>query len=150
MGCGVRWPCRVCRVVTLSSLLLSPQIVALVRRGWDGASVWLSMGFVGSSSARRPRSRHFRIRSLWTASAEPANKHPAVFLTPEPSTAVFRVCCWTVISQSSRLSRLFSLPAPFNRDPPSPYQQALLGLPETITQLELQSSSFALTRLFSY
>ncbi len=41
-----------------------PQIVAFVRREWDGASVWLSRGFVGSSSALRPRSRRFRIRSF--------------------------------------------------------------------------------------
>ncbi len=32
------------------------QVVAFVRREWDGASVWLSRGVVGSSSALRPRS----------------------------------------------------------------------------------------------
>ncbi len=141
-------------LVFTSKFFLSPQIVAFVHRAWDGASVWLSRGFVGSSYDRRHRSRRFRIHSLWTASVELADKNPTGFLTPEPSTAVFRVCCGTVISQSSRLSRLsgclFSLPAPFNRDPASPYQRALSGLPETITQLELQSSSFALTRLFGY
>ncbi len=74
------------------------------------ASVCLSrVFFTGSSSALRPRNRSFRIRSFWTASVEPVDRHPAVFLTPEPSTAVFRVCCWTAISQSSRRSRLSTL-----------------------------------------
>ncbi len=96
--CGVRWWCRVvplCSghvgVVTLSSLLPSPQIVAFVRREWDGASVWWSRGF-SSSSTLRPRSCRVRIRSSWTASVEPAYKHLAGFLTPEPSTEVFQVC----------------------------------------------------------
>ena len=120
--------------------LLSPQVVAFVRREWDGASVWLSRGFVGSSSALRPRSSCFRVRFFWTASVEPACKHPAGFPTPEPSTAVVQFCCGTVTSQSSRLSHLLSLSlslsALFNRDPTSLSQWAL--------------SSFVLTRLFGY
>ncbi len=133
-------------------LLPSPLIVAFVHRKWDGASVLLSRGFVRSLSSLHPRSSCFPIRFSWTASVEPADQHPAVVITPEPSTAVFQVCCGTVISQSSRLSRLLVcllfLLAPFNTDPTSPCQRALSGLPETISQLELQSSSFVLTRLF--
>ena len=133
-------------------LLPSPLIVAFVHREWDGASILLPRGFVRSLSSLHPCSSRFLIRTSWTASVEPANQHPAVFITPEPSTAVFRVWCGTVISQSSHLSRLsvclLFLLAPFNTDPASPCQRALSGLPKTISQLELQSSSFALTRLF--
>ncbi len=85
---------------------LFPQAVAFARREWDGASVWLSRGFVGSSSALRPRSRRFRVRSFRMALVEPACKHPAGSPTPEPSTAVFEVCCGTVILQSSRVYSL--------------------------------------------
>ncbi len=126
--CGV-WcsGCRSCDTLTFTS---KSQIVAFVRREWDGVSVCLSRGFVGLSSALHPCSHHFWIRSFWTASVDPADKHPAAFLTPEPSTAVFPVCCGTVISQSSCLSHLsvclLFLPAPFNRDPASLYQRALL------------------------
>ncbi len=99
---------------------LLPPVVAFVHGEWDEASVLLSRGFVGSSSTLCPRSRRFWVRSFWIASVEPADQHPAGFLTPGPSTAVFRVCCGTVISQSSCLSRLLfcllSLTAPFNRD----------------------------------
>ncbi len=58
---------------------------------------------------------------------------------------------WFVVVSSVmsiRLSTLF--PDLLNRDPASLYQRALSGLPETITQLKLQSSSFALTRLFRH
>ena len=124
-----------------------------VGRGAGHPSVCLG-GVVGSSFALLPRSHRFRIHSFWTASVQSACVHPAVFLTPEPSTVVFWVCCGTVISRSSRRSRLsvclLFLPAPFNRDSVSLCQWALSGLPETITQLERQSSSFALTRLFRH
>ena len=107
--CGVR--CVVLCVWHSSSLLRGGVhsvhvAVAFVRRERGGASVCLSRGVVGSSFALRPRSRRFRIRSFWTASVEPADTHPTVFLTPEPSTAVFWVCCGTVILRSSRGSRL--------------------------------------------
>ena len=152
--CGISL-CVVFVCVTLSSLLPSPHIVAFAHRERGRASVCLSRGLiVGMSFALRPHSCHFWIRSFWTASVEPADKHPTVFLTLEPSTAVFRVCCGTVISRSSCRLHLsvcpLFLPAPFNRDPVYLYQRALSGLPETITQLELQSSSFALTHLFGY
>ncbi len=80
--------------------------VTFVGQERGGVSGCLSRGFVGSSSALRPRSRHFRVCLLWTASVEPTDMHPTVFLTPEPSTAVFRVCCGTMISRSSRRSCL--------------------------------------------
>ncbi len=134
--------------------LCCPRAIAFVHRERDGASVCLSRGVVGSSFALRPCSRRFQTRSFWTASVKPANMHTIVFLTPEPSTAVFQVCCGTVIPRSSGSFKSLSLftlfPAPFNRDPASLYQRALSGLPETITQLKLQSSSFALTCLFRY
>ncbi len=143
-----------------SSLLLRGGVhsvhvaIAFVHRERGGASVCLSREFVGSSFTLPACSRRFRIRSFWTASVEPANMYPAVSLTPESSTAVFHVCCGTVISRSSRRSRLSAYllfsPTLFNRDRASLYQRALSGLPETITQLELQSSSFAWTRLLRY
>ena len=86
-------------------LLCCPQAVTFVHRERGGASVCLFVyrGFVGSSFALCPRSHRFQIRFFWTASVEPADVHPTVFLTPEPSTVVFRVCCGTVISQSSQV-----------------------------------------------
>ena len=90
----------------LFTLFTLPSRGSGMGREWDGASICLSRGVVGSSFTLRPRSRRFRIRSFWTASVKPADMHPAVFLTPEHFTAVFRVCCGTVISQSSRRSRL--------------------------------------------
>ena len=73
-GCGIVRP------------LVFPQAVAFVHREWDRASVWLSRGFVGSSSALCLRSHRFQVRSFWTASVETACKHPVGFLklTPEP------------------------------------------------------------------
>ncbi len=55
-----------------------------------------------------------------------------------------------VSSVTSIVPSSLSLSAPFNIDPASPSQRDLLRLPEPITQLELPSSSFALTRLFGY
>ncbi len=142
--------CNYCGVTRLFAV--RPQVITFVRRERHGLSVWLSMGIVGSSSALEPRSRRFWVRSFRIASVKPADRHPAVSPTPEPFTAVFQVCFGTGILQSSRLPRLsfclLSLPASFNRNPASPYQWALSGPPETMTQLELQSSSFAWARLF--
>ncbi len=90
-GCSIVWCLLVCTLYT------SPQAVAFLRRERGGASVCLSRGGVGSSFALCLHSRRFPIRSFWTASVEPANVHPAVSLTSEPSTALFRVCCGTVI-----------------------------------------------------
>ena len=148
--CDVCWPLRVCvvRVVTPSPLLPSPQVVAFVRLEWDGVSVCLSRGVVGSSSALRPR--RFRVRSGLSQSSLPTG-------TPRLSLllSLLQRCFGSAAGQRFR-GRLvghvywsvysLSLPGLFNRDPASLYQRALSGLPETITQLELQSSSFALTR----
>ena len=122
-----------------------------------GSGTGCLSGRLGSLLARHPLSAFALIPSgsvlSWIASVEPTCRHPAVSPTPEPSTVVFQVCCGTVILQSSlpsRLSVCLSLLAPRNRDSTSPYQQTLLGLPELTAQLELQSSSFALTHLFGY
>ncbi len=94
VACVVRVPC----------VLTRSQVVAFVHREWDRASVWLSRGVVVSPSALRPRSRRLWSVLSWIASVEPACRHPAVSPTPEPSTAVFQVCCATAITQSSRPS----------------------------------------------
>ncbi len=89
-----------------SSLLLRGGVhsvhvaVTFVRWEKGGASVCLSKGVVGSSFPLHPHSLRFRIRSFWTASVKPAGMHPAVFLTPEPSTAVFWVCKSLVLTGS--------------------------------------------------
>ncbi len=80
------------------------HVVASVRQERDGASVWLSMGFVGSSSALRPRSRRLQVSDFLDCLSRVCLQHPAVSPIPEPSTVVFQVCCGTAISQSSRLS----------------------------------------------
>ena len=75
---------------------------------------------------------------------------PQFSLLRKPSTAVVQVCCGTVIWRVvSSVTSLHS-PTPLNRDPTSLRRRAPSRLPEAITQLELQSSSFALTRLFRY
>ncbi len=113
-------------------------------------------GCLGCLSARRPLSALALIASgsviSWIASVESACRHPAVSPTPEPSTACFRSAAGQrfrslLVRWSFRLPPL-SLLAPFNRDPTSPSQRALSDLPEPITQLELQLSSFVLTHLF--
>ena len=151
------WCVCVC-VVTLSSLLPCRQIVAFVHREWDGASVWLSRGggggegggVVGSSPTHRPRSRRFRVHSFWTPSFEPDNQHPAVFLTPEPSTTVFWACCGTVI-RSRLVSHVYRSVYSFSRLPSTETPRLrIIGPFRGCPKLELQSSSFALTRLFGY
>ncbi len=97
-ACGVPWVSRV--------ILTRPKSSHLCVGSGTGASVWLSRGFVGSSSTLRPCSHRFWVRSFWIASVEPACRHPTVSPTPESSTAVFQVCCRSAILQSCRPSRL--------------------------------------------
>ena len=122
--------------------------------GEGGASVCLSRGVGGSSFAPHPHSCCFWVRSLWAASVEPANVHPTVFLTPGAFYIGFSGLLRDSDSRSSRWSRL-SVCILFSwlsstETPHLCISGALSGLPETITQLELQSSSFALTRLFRH
>ena len=86
--------------------LCCPWSIAFVSWERGGVSVCLSRGVIGALFALCPCSRRFQTRSFWTASVEPANVHPVVFLTPDPSTAVFQVCWGTVTPRSSRRSRL--------------------------------------------
>ncbi len=72
---------------------------------------------------------------------------PQFSLLLEPFTV--RVYRGTVI-RGRPVGHVHRSAALLNKDPTSPYQQAHSELPEAITQLELQSSSFALTRLFRH
>ena len=109
--------------------------------------------FGGSSIAPHLHSCRFWICSLWTASVEPADVHPTVSLTVRAFYSSGSGLLWDSDLRSPRRSRLvlalYSL-TPLNRDPASLHQQAPSRLPEAIIQVELQSSSFALTRLFRY
>ncbi len=73
---------------------------------------------------------------------------PQFSLLIEPSTAVFRVCCETVI-RSRLVGHVFQSIYSFPSSQQGPCISASAG-PEAITQLELQSSLFALTRLFRH
>ncbi len=74
---ALKWCCDV-RVV-LSG-------VTFVRRKWDGVSIWLSGGFVGSSSALLSRSSDASGSVVsWTASVECACGHSAV----SPTSSAF-------------------------------------------------------------
>ncbi len=57
---------------------------------------------------------------------------------------------WFGVVSSVTSSLSLHSPTPLNRDPTYLRQRAPSRLPEAITQLELQSSAFALTRLFRY
>ena len=101
------------------------------------------------SSARRPRSRRLQVRYFLDCLSRVCLQSPCSF---PYCKCLLR--CGTVISQSSRpsvvlsiLSLPLSLLAPLSRNPASLAHRAPSGLPESVTQLEQQGSSLALTRL---
>ena len=134
--------------------VVSSGVAFVRRREWDGASVWLSRGFVGSSSALLSRSSDASGSVVsWTASVESACGHPAVSPTSSAfyssGSGALRDSDFAVFfSFVGRLVRSLSLSAPLSRNPAFPFQRAPSGLPESMIQLEQQWSSFALTRLF--
>ncbi len=77
-----------------------------IGRGRGRSLVGLSRGFGGSSIVPRLRSLRFRICSLWTASVEHADVHPAVFLTPRAFHSGVSGLLRDSDSRSSRWSRL--------------------------------------------
>ncbi len=125
-------------------------VIAFVRWERDGAYVWLSRGFVGSSSILRPRSRHLRVCYFLDCLSRVCLQAPQFPLL----WSLLQRCFRSAAGQRFRslLVRrsycLLSLSPPLSRDPVSLSQQALSGLPEPMTQLEQQLSSFELTPLF--
>ncbi len=115
------------------------------------ASVWLSRGVCRWLVTLVPVASESVIS--WTASVEPACGHPTVSLTTSAfyssGLVPLRGSDLTVFS-SRRSSCLVSLSLSrpsLSRNPAFLVQRALSGLPECMTQLEQQRSSFALIRL---
>ncbi len=98
---------RSCGVLCVR-LYLGPKSLRLC----IGSGTGRLSGCLWRLSARRPLSAltlvTFGSILSWIASVEPACRHSTVSPTPEPSTAVFQVCCRTAISQSSRPSVILS------------------------------------------
>ncbi len=126
-----------------------PLLREFVHRECDGASVWLIRGFVGSLSALPPSlsslSGSFFLGLPQSSLSAGTPQFPLLL-------SLLQRCFRPAAGQRfrSRLVRLsfclLSLSATFNREPTSASRWALSRLPEPITQLELQPSSFALIR----
>ena len=131
---------------------LSAQAVTCVSGGGGpGQSfVGLSREF-GSSITPHLHSYHLSIHYPWTASVEHADSHPAVF----PTARAFYSGGSGLLQDSDFVASVTSLSISSLSDSPQyrlrvPISASPSWLPETITQPELQSSSFALTRLFRH
>ncbi len=136
--------CGVSRVRALpdTSLYFHKSLRLLV-----GSGTGCPPGCLGGLLARRLLSALALVASGSVLSGLPQSSLPAYTPagspTPDPYTAVFEVCCWTVTSQSFRRSHLS---VRLSTRLPSPYQRALSGLPVTITRTAL--ILVALKRLF--